>query len=167
MMELTEGKIQMELYRSIGFWRLLSVPNIVHWWGNGECDLLTVTQAMYTDEYEIKLSRSDFLADKKKHKWRYIESATENSPNRFWYVCPAGLIKVEDLEPGQGLIYINEDAEVTSQTVEIIQKAVNRHKHKISEIGFKKLMEKMHVKYWWLLHRNLESDAAKGGNEER
>ena len=156
-MKLTEGKIQMELYFSIGFQRLLSVPNIIHWWGNGECDLLTVTKAMYTDEYEIKLSRSDFLADKKKHKWRYIKNAPQFSPNRFWYVCPAGLIKADDLEQGQGLIYINDDAEFSSQRVVIIKKAVNRHHHKISEAGLKKLMEKMHSKYWWLLHRYLEA----------
>jgi len=155
-MKLTEAIIQKDLYFSIGYQRLIAVPNIMPWRGNGECDLLIVTKAMYTDEYEIKLDRSDFLADRKKKKWRYIEIIPKKSPNRFWYVCPAGIIKVEDLLPGQGLIYIDENAEYTSQRVKIIKKAVNRHKHKISEEGFKKLMEKMHSKYWWLLHKHLE-----------
>jgi len=63
-MKLTEAIIQKDLYFSIGYQRLIAVPNTEHWEGNGECDLLTVTRAMYTDEYEIKLNRSDFLADR-------------------------------------------------------------------------------------------------------
>jgi hypothetical protein len=53
---------------------------------------------------EVKVSRSDFLADAKK-PWR-------RNPNyalgRYrYYACPNGLIKKEDLPEGWGLIYVS------------------------------------------------------------
>lgn len=51
---------------------------------------------------EVKVSRSDFLSDKKKpHR---MDPATGMGAYRF-YVCPQGVIKVEDLPPKWGLLY--------------------------------------------------------------
>jgi len=48
--------------------------------------------------YEIKVSRSDFLGDK---KWPgYLEYC-----NRFTFVCPSGLIQAEEVGPECGLMW--------------------------------------------------------------
>lgn len=59
-----------------------------------------------TSGIEIKVSRADFLADK---KWRGYLPYCE----KFYFACPAGLIKAEELEPGVGLIYITEAGNVS------------------------------------------------------
>lgn len=58
--------------------------------------------------YEIKHSRADFLSDmKKENKWRsYLEVC-----DKLFYVCPAGLIKKEELPKECGLIYQLESGE--------------------------------------------------------
>lgn len=51
--------------------------------------------------YEIKISRSDFLQDK---KWRdYLPVCTQ-----FFFVCPHGLIRVDEVEDPAGLIYLSK-----------------------------------------------------------
>lgn len=51
--------------------------------------------------YEVKVSRSDFLADK---KWRdYLPFCSE-----FSFVCPKGLIAPEEIPEGIGLIYASD-----------------------------------------------------------
>lgn len=51
---------------------------------------------------ECKVSRSDFLKDKKKlHRQKGMG-------NWRFYMCPTGLIKVEELPSKWGLIYVNE-----------------------------------------------------------
>ena len=97
-----------------------------------ETDYLIVQNNRYCIDIEIKVSRSDFLADKKKtHKHNIIKNGyfqvpykysgkyeinepiyTNNRPNKFYYACPEGLIKETDLEPHQGLIYILKSGEI-------------------------------------------------------
>lgn len=50
---------------------------------------------------EVKVSRSDFLNDK---KWvDYLPMC-----NQFYWACPKGLIKKEEIDPRAGLVYVNE-----------------------------------------------------------
>jgi len=53
--------------------------------------------------YEVKVSRNDFLSDS---KWpEYLQYC-----NRFYFACPCGLIKKEELPDSRvGLIYVRED----------------------------------------------------------
>jgi hypothetical protein len=65
--------------------------------------------------YEIKVARGDFLQDK---KWRgYLPFC-----NEFYWVCPKGLIKEDEVEEDCGLIYIYPDSWVTR----IVKKAKYR-----------------------------------------
>lgn len=57
----------------------------------------------YSTLIEVKVSRSDFLADKKKKHKKGAGMGTF----RF-YMCPTDLIKIEDLPENWGLIYVNE-----------------------------------------------------------
>ena len=52
--------------------------------------------------YEIKVSRSDFLNDNKWHL--YLKYC-----NIFYFVCPTGMIKKEELSDDVGLLYYNPE----------------------------------------------------------
>lgn len=83
-----------------------------------ESDSLSVTKAGYVYECEIKISRSDFFNDKKKKRKHQILEGTYSltrydktypmRPNYFYYVVPEGLVKVDEVPPFAGLIYITE-----------------------------------------------------------
>lgn len=51
---------------------------------------------------EVKVSRSDFLADKKKH---FRVKAESGMGDWRFFLCPPNLIKPEDLPDGWGLLY--------------------------------------------------------------
>ncbi len=54
-----------------------------------------------TSGYEVKISRSDFVAD---DKWQeYLPFC-----NKFYFVCPPDLIKLSELPPETGLIYVEQ-----------------------------------------------------------
>ncbi|ARK13072.1 hypothetical protein A6C57_23535 [Fibrella sp. ES10-3-2-2] len=54
---------------------------------------------------EVKISRSDFLADRKK----LFRQHPDMGMGRYrFYCCPTGLLKPEDLPEKWGLIYVNE-----------------------------------------------------------
>lgn len=53
---------------------------------------------------EVKVSHSDFLADKKKW-WRTQAKPELQAGNLRWYLCPEGIIKPEELPEGWGLLY--------------------------------------------------------------
>jgi len=50
--------------------------------------------------YEIKTSRADFLNDK---KWPEYMALC----NKFYWACPKGLIKKDEVDPKVGLVYVN------------------------------------------------------------
>lgn len=56
---------------------------------------------------ECKVTRSDFLKDKKK-----IHRAKGMGTYRL-YCCPTGLIKLEELPPKWGLLYVSEKQKIT------------------------------------------------------
>lgn len=59
---------------------------------------------------EVKVSRGDFLSDKKK-KFR-IAPETGMGSQRY-YCCPTGMIKAEELPEGWGLLYVNDQGRAT------------------------------------------------------
>lgn len=54
---------------------------------------------------EVKVSRSDFLADSKKP---HRNGETLGIGDFRYYMCPEGLIKIDDLPPRWGLIWVNK-----------------------------------------------------------
>lgn len=97
-----------------------------------ETDFLVIQHNGYTIDIEIKISRQDYLKDRKKiHKHNILKNGyfqvdykyhgkhepntpiyTNNRPNKFFFCCPEGLIKESDLEPHQGLMYVLESGEI-------------------------------------------------------
>lgn len=83
-------------------------PNIsmIYLW---EMDLLSVGQGGMAWEFEVKISRGDFLKDKKKKKWEKLTwLPNEKKPNYISYVCPDGLIKENEIPDFAGLYYFKD-----------------------------------------------------------
>jgi len=130
-MKVTESIIQNRLARMFRFDGGLKiiVPNAVMSWG--ECDLLTMTKAGYLREYEIKLSKADFLADRKKRhdvriegarfsdwkknykemsKLEWLASEYNKSVKEFTYVISGFEIEEYELPDYAGLMVFNPDS---------------------------------------------------------
>jgi len=68
--------------------------------------------------YEVKVSRSDFLRDKKHEQ--YLDYC-----NCFYFACPEGLIKKEELpDPRIGLVYIYDDKRAWTRKASQIRETV-------------------------------------------
>jgi hypothetical protein len=69
-----------------------------------------VTHHLYLREFEIKVSRSDFLADSKKvpkfgdiSKWSQLEAGDESGPSQFWFCTPRLMLGRSDIPDWAGL----------------------------------------------------------------
>lgn len=126
------------------------LPNIswsmLYW----EADLLTVTQSGYLNEFEIKVSKSDFMNDFKKKKHYHLQRPNVHMkiPNYFWYIAPiraipicvpdyAGLIEVIDRE--------------TYISVRDVRKPKRLHDRKIEDLDMLPALRATMFKYWKLL----------------
>lgn len=85
-----------------------------------ECDVFELTGARSFREYEIKISRADWKADALKTRsvgpWAAREEVTKHllleradvrGPSQFWYACPTGLLRTDELPAWAGLIYFD------------------------------------------------------------
>lgn len=107
-----------------------NITTVFHW----EVDLLSVGKSGSVYEFEVKISRSDFLRDKQKKKWSCSYRTLEkNTPNYMSYVCPDGLIKVGEIPDFAGLYYF-QNGELTE-----VKAPKERHKFKqdINDIQMK------------------------------
>jgi len=126
--KLTERKIQDVLWHNLGQTSELFIPNYTpaNWW---ECDVTRVMKSGYWEEYEIKLTPSDFRADARKslnphHIQRQLRISSRadlrckhdrlaegggKGPNRFWYVIPEAMKDKVVIPPWAGVLYITVD----------------------------------------------------------
>lgn len=105
---MTELGICRLLATWVEWWKVLAVPNVVMSWG--ELDLAVVTKSKRLWEFEVKLTQSDWEADRKKpHRiaadvelpasvgplragwWRDDRQRWEKAVSRFYYVYPSTL----------------------------------------------------------------------------
>ena len=101
----TEQLLQIGIYHNwLGAAQYMMV-NICY--ALGEADMLMVRRSGYVEEFEIKISRSDFLADRKKMRkhQRLQEPNGWVTPNKFSYVVPEDMIKIEEVPDYAGLFY--------------------------------------------------------------
>lgn len=106
---------------------------LTHYQGRGmeEADVFGINRNGYMHEFEIKRTRGDFKAEfrNKRYKHFRLENRVHSKryniwkkgkktdemeeviliPNRFYFVCPEGLIKPDELPVYAGLIYVNEE----------------------------------------------------------
>lgn len=86
-----------------------------------EVDLFSVGKSGMTYEFEVKISRQDFLKDKKKRKWEFL-TWKRITPNYMSYVCPDGLITEKEIPDFMGLYYFRDGGIIE------IKKPTLRHK---------------------------------------
>lgn len=102
-----------------------------------EYDILSISKSGKVYEFEVKISRSDFLKPKERTKMvqyaggpvngRVItESGYVHVPNFFSYCCPEGLINLNEIPAFSGLYYVSEDGRVTE-----VRKPARIHKHNL------------------------------------
>jgi len=86
------------------------IPNI--YLGSSEADLISVTKAGYINEYEIKITRSDFKADFKKSKHSFLKDRQKTFRAYFWFVTPEGLVDVDEIPEYAGFIAVRKGRRV-------------------------------------------------------
>lgn len=132
------------------------VPNVCAPW---ECDMLTITRSGYAHEFEVKVSRSDFLADFKKDKHQLYASGASRQPHpyrggnhpgweipgRFWFVTLAGIVKAEDVPDYAGWIEV-----APKWSPKQMKRAPQIHREKTSEAYRIKALHSMMFRYWQL-----------------
>lgn len=167
---MSEKELQLEIHR----WRNLHCPIVPnsHCFGY-ESDLLSVTQAGFSIDHEIKCNKADFKAEmrqaneakasKKRNnranakyqKHFYLNAALERKPNPrycpnyFTFVCPVGIIEVKDLPDYAGLVYYDPNH---WERLEVIVKAPRLHSTKISARQLAQLTRGLNFRFW-RLHR--------------
>ena len=120
------------------------IPNF--YVGQWEMDVFKMTWTWYIMEYEVKISRADFKNDFKKWDKHKLLKNWELHTNRFFYVVPEWLIKLEEVPDYCGLIYAKEyEGAPWRYHFKVIQKAKLLHKNNLSsDIDFiKKLLHKV------------------------
>ena len=97
-----------------------------------ESDLLFLSKSGIWTELEIKVSRSDFLADLKyKTEKHSILADKENrmKPNRFYYAVPEGLVLQDEVPDYAGLLWILDSG---CHSTVAVKPAPSLHNHKIT-----------------------------------
>ena len=161
----TESFIQDLLWRHLPP-REWVVPNVHHF--EWESDLLTVLKSGRTEEYEIKCSRADFLADRKKtlkmeilrtgsytkmtYDWKTQQKAPAGRvparrPNRFFYVTAPGIVTLDDIPHFAGWIECRPGGYVTKKRAPLL------HDQAMKESHYRSLGRSMMFRYWQFRQR--------------
>lgn len=104
--QLAVGKMQVLKFHSP------VCENVKYLINDFELDVMSISKSGMLYEFEVKISRSDFLADKKKRKHEFYKTYPNYQPNYFSYVCPKDLITLNEIGSNCGLYYF-EDGEIT------------------------------------------------------
>lgn len=135
---------------------------------DNEADLFLLRKSGFCDEIEIKVTRSDFLADKKKrisyrnltvdeYNWnkKGFEFCPSTKPkcnalidgdlqcNYFWYAIKNGIAKIEEIPEFAGLIIVHDDGEIS-----IMREPKRLHRNKLSFEQRFKYCRLLHYRFW-------------------
>jgi hypothetical protein len=111
--------------------------------GLWEADVFRLHDNGHYTEYEVKISRSDFFADFKKKrskKLKHEEIQKGKRCNKFYFVVPEGLVKVEEVPVYCGLIYCTSVGLITKRRAKQI------HTNQIDSKYYKQLSKKLYYK---------------------
>lgn len=166
MSKSDERSFQISLYQKYRSQFVFAAPNYTpgKWW---ECDMWALLRSGYTIEYEIKMSMSDFHADKNKRQSYYepddyytankhdmLSEGHHYAPNRFMFVVPQSIAeKAKNAIPDwAGLLVVRSPRLITkAKTAPLI------HKQKDHQRTLEHCMKCLTHRYWPMLeqlHRN-------------
>lgn len=109
--------------------------------------MIAATKAGLLIEYEVKISRSDFRADLKKFRHRWLDTGTVKhnigvrGPSYFYYVVPRDLVRVDEIPDHAGLIYCHP-------VFQIVKPAPRLHSTKITDNQRQWLERSLIHRYW-------------------
>lgn len=116
---MTTLKMEVALSAYFNYRANIIVPNISWGFGIHECDLFVLRPSGYTTEVEIKISKSDLMADfKKKH------THSDKRIQNMYYALPLDLYEVcKDLIPEHaGILTVSESSKVSCKRIAIKRK---------------------------------------------
>ncbi len=135
---------------------VFAIANFYHGWH--EFDMFSLTHSGYTIEFEIKISRADFHKDFKskveKHKVYADKSQINAKPNRFFFVCPPDLIRLDEIPEYAGLIYMDVNQVSSTKGYMLIKNAPLLHKTKVTPSIYKEIATKCYYRYDSVRDRN-------------
>lgn len=113
----TASEITKQIQLAVGKMQVLKFhspvcENVKYLINDFELDVMSISKSGMLYEFEVKVSRSDFLADKKKRKHQFYSMFPNKQPNYFSYACPKDLINLNEIGSNCGLYYF-EDGEIT------------------------------------------------------
>ena len=114
-----------------------------------ESDFFAISKSGYSVEVEVKISKGDFKADYKKTHFSgkgkhhiLTDKEHQNKPNKFYFACPEGLIKLDDIDDNYGLIHIHGNYSTTIRDAKFLHKGkILDNKHYL-----KKLLDKFYYR---------------------
>ena len=163
--EKTMIKAVFAINRAMSTTYSVAIPNCYTQCDN-EADLFFIRKSGFSDEVEIKVSRSDLLQDKKKmvcyrelavNEWRLPEhlrppwkkpkydarDAGELTCNYFWYAIKEGIGSIQDIPEYAGLIVVNSVGKAG-----IVRWPRRLHGRKLTFEQRYKFACKLHYRYW-------------------
>lgn len=173
---MNEKRIQHSLFYMHSQSSMLMIPNYTPagWW---ECDLLRITKAGYAEEFEVKVSISDFKADAKKtdgptHGWdaeqrksvvvkeavtkhERLSRGDPKGPCRFWFAMPEEIAEQVQIPEWAGLISFGG----RSMTGRVIKVAPQLHRQKISDKVINHAKGVFYYRYWNIRRYAVEDEA--------
>lgn len=149
---MTESKMQEILNQYLYKLKHKYITENVYVW-SWESDMISVTEAGYIKEYEIKLSKSDFKQDfKKKVKHNLLEMPKAiYKPSQFYYVIHGFKLNIDEVPEYAGLLKVFGD---DNCYINIIKPAPKISDQKVTEYIKRTLFEVTYSRYWNLRLRN-------------
>lgn len=172
---MTAKEIQRRLLADCYRRRTFACPNYTpkDWW---ECDVFELTKTGRFREYEVKLSRADFLADKWKAE-RYWDEPSRNykfrrkhdfltardsaGPTQFWFVTTEDLISSHEIPGWAGLIWASPSPRCKAPwniRLETIRQAPKLHNEQADENIRSHLFRTFYHRFqWWYIYNQKEA----------
>jgi hypothetical protein len=143
--KLTCVDIEIAIASRFGYLENLIVPG-VHWGLDlHECDVLVLSKAGYATEVEIKTSKSDLIADKKKRHGHFSDRI------KYLYFALPDYLKdcIEHVPERAGIILVGSSGANRGRT-NIIRKPKHNKSRKFSEVERCKMARLGAIRIWGL-----------------
>ena len=149
---MTESYIQRAIATHLhATQQVVCVPNVFlfNYW---ESDLLVYdTDSGFTKEIEVKVSRSDFFADMKKHKFQNLRISKGRGPNYFAYAVPEGLVEKDEVPGFAGLYTVSEDAsfgKYSTRGIKSVKRCTRLHDRETKARRISYATRGLSLRYW-------------------
>lgn len=118
-----------------------------------EADLVSFTKSFFGNEYEIKITKSDFRQDVKKQRKHWeLQKSRQTGPSYkstpgpvyFWYCCPVLLANeiIIEIPDYAGLLAVRENF------ITVLKRAPRLHKEPASQQQYDFILRGLMFRYW-------------------